>query len=158
MGHRNPQGLVFAKNKLYESEHGPSNDDEVNIIQKGRNYGWPNVEGFCNERDERSFCTANNVAEPMYAWTPTLAICGIDYYNSNSISKWKNSLLMTTLKESTLYQLQLNEAGDKIISVKEFFKSKYGRLRDVCVAPDGTVYVSTSNGSNDRIIKITASK
>jgi glucose/arabinose dehydrogenase len=123
-GHRNPQGLVFAKNRLYASEHGPSNDDEVNIIQKGRNYGWPNVEGFCNERDERSFCSANNVAEPLYAWTPTLAVCGWEYYNSNSIGNWKNSLLLTTLKESTLYQLQLNEAGDKIVSAKRIFKGE----------------------------------
>ena len=49
LGHRNPQGLVFANNKLYSSEHGPSNDDEVNIIEKGRNYGWVNVHGFCDQ-------------------------------------------------------------------------------------------------------------
>ena len=56
-GHRNPQGLVYANNKLYSSEHGPSNDDEINIIEKGRNYGWPDVQGFCNTTSEQSFCT-----------------------------------------------------------------------------------------------------
>lgn len=64
---------------------------------------------------------------------------GLDYYNSSSIGKLKSLRLLTTLKESTLYQLQLNDAGDKIVSAKEFLKGRYGRLRDVCVAPDGTV-------------------
>jgi PQQ-dependent dehydrogenase (s-GDH family) len=54
-GHRNPQGLVFARGKLYASEHGPSTDDEINIIGRGNNYGWPNVKGFCNENDEKQF-------------------------------------------------------------------------------------------------------
>jgi aldose sugar dehydrogenase len=72
-GHRNPQGLVFANNILYSSEHGPNTDDEVNIIEKGRNYGWPNVAGFCNTTAEQTFCSANNVVEPQKAWTPTIA-------------------------------------------------------------------------------------
>ncbi|MGK2862945.1 MAG: PQQ-dependent sugar dehydrogenase, partial [Chitinophagaceae bacterium] len=80
-GHRNPQGLVFANNKLYSSEHGPSNDDEINIIEKGRNYGWPDVHGFCNLSAEQTFCTAKNVMEPIKAWTPTIATSGLDYYN-----------------------------------------------------------------------------
>src|SRR4030095_1738498 len=71
-GHRNPQGLVYANNILYSSEHGPSNDDEVNIIERGRNYGWPNVQGFCDAGSEPAFCTANNVREPLKAWTPTI--------------------------------------------------------------------------------------
>ena len=62
MGHRNPQGLAMGPNGLiYSSEHGQSNNDEVNIIQPGRNYGWPNVEGVCNTSSENSFCVANNV-------------------------------------------------------------------------------------------------
>ena len=60
-GHRNAQGLVFANNILYSSEHGPSSDDELNIIEKGRNYGWPTVPGFCDAGTEQIFCTANNV-------------------------------------------------------------------------------------------------
>jgi glucose/arabinose dehydrogenase len=57
-GHRNPQGLVYANNRLYSSEHGPSNDDEINIIEKGKNYGWPNVAGRC-EGSEQSFLRIN---------------------------------------------------------------------------------------------------
>lgn len=151
-GHRNPQGLVFANNQLYSSEHGPDRDDEVNIILKNRNFGWPTVNGFCNETAEQSFCTANNVAQPLTSWTPTLAVSGMDYYNNEAIPQWRNSLILATLKDATLYQLKLNAAGDKIDETIPLLDGTYGRLRDVCVAPDGKVYVATSNGSNDKII------
>lgn len=154
LGHRNAQGLAFANNTLYSSEHGPNSDDEFNILQKGRNYGWPNVHGFCDQADEKSFCTQYNVAEPLKTWTPTIAVCGIDYYNNDLIPQWKNSVLMTTLKDRTLYQLKLNIAGDKVEQVIEIFRDTYGRLRDVCVAPDGKVYVATGNGANDQILVI----
>ncbi|MEJ7694546.1 PQQ-dependent sugar dehydrogenase [Daejeonella sp.] len=151
-GHRNPQGLVFANDKLYSSEHGPDRDDEVNIILKNRNFGWPTVNGLCDETGEQSFCNSNNVAQPIIRWTPTIAVSGMDYYNSNSIPQWSNSLILATLKDKTLYQLKLNSAGDKIDESKKLISGTYGRLRDVCVSPDGKVYVVTSNGSNDKII------
>ncbi|MFN2439337.1 MAG: sorbosone dehydrogenase family protein [Chitinophagaceae bacterium] len=155
-GHRNAQGLVFVGNKLFSSEHGAASDDEINIIEKGRNYGWPSVQGFCNEPSEQSFCTANNVKEPIYAWTPTAAVCGMEFYNSNHIPQLKNSLLVTALKNSRLYQLKLNAAQTEVTEVIEFYNNKYGRLRDVCIAPDGKVYFSTSNGGNDKIVVVSA--
>jgi glucose/arabinose dehydrogenase len=154
-GHRNPQGLVYANNKLYSSEHGPSNDDEINIIEKGRNYGWSTVQGFCNTSGEQTFCAANNVKEPIQAWTPTIATAGLDYYDKNLIPQWKNSLLMATLKDATLYQLQLDNNHSTVSATNEFFSGKYGRLRDICISPDGKVYLCTSNGSNDKIIEVT---
>lgn len=152
-GHRNPQGLVFANNKLYSSEHGPTTDDEINIIEKGRNYGWPDVRGFC-ESAESDFCTDHNVVEPIKAWTPTIATCGLDYYNSDLIPQWKNSLLLVTLKNARLYQMRLDDTFSSISITNEYFANKYGRMRDLCISPDGKVYICTSNGSNDRIIEI----
>jgi glucose/arabinose dehydrogenase len=151
-GHRNPQGLVFANNILYSSEHGPDSDDEINIIEKGRNFGWPDVKGFCNESSEADFCTANNVKEPIKAWTPTVAVSGMDFYNADVIPQWKNSLLVTTLKGSRLIQLKLNNAHTMVTESNEFLANDYGRLRDVCISPDGKVYICTSNGGNDKII------
>jgi len=153
-GHRNPQGLVFANNILYSSEHGPDTDDEVNIIEKGGNFGWPDVRGFCNESGEQSFCTANNVKEPIKAWTPTIAVSGMDYYNSDSIPQWKNSLLVATLKNSRLMQLKLDDAHSTVTETNEFFTNAYGRMRDVCISPDGKVYICTGNGSGDRIVVV----
>ena len=154
-GHRNAQGLVLANDILYGSEHGPANDDEINIIEKGRNYGWPDVRGYCNTSGEQSFCSANNVKEPIMAWTPTIAPCGLDYYNNDQISQWKNSLLLVALKNARLYQMKLDAAHTSIIETNEYFTNKYGRLRDICISPDGKVYLSSSNGGgNDKIIEV----
>ena len=154
-GHRNPQGMAYANNILYSSEHGPSSDDELNIIEKGRNYGWPNVPGFCDAGAEQTFCAANNVKEPLKAWTPTVAVCGLDYYNNNLIPQWKNSLLMVALKEARLYQMKLNTSFTGITETNEYFVNTYGRMRDVCISPAGQVYICTSNGgNNDKIIEV----
>lgn len=154
-GHRNPQGLVFANNKIYESEHGPNIEDEVNIIEKGRNYGWPTVNGPC-DGGEANFCTSNNIKEPIWSsGGNTIAVCGIDYYNNDKIVTWKNSILMTTLKDASLRQLKLSSDGNSVASTSIFFKDSHGRLRDICVSPSGNVYLSTSNGgNNDKIIEI----
>ncbi|QEK51496.1 PQQ-dependent sugar dehydrogenase [Pedobacter aquae] len=156
-GHRNAQGLVMVNGKLYASEHGPSTDDEINLIEKDRNYGWPNVVGACDNSTENAFCTANNVAAPLQSWTPTIATAGLTYYNHSSIPQWKNSLLLVTLKASKLVQLKLNDAGTAIIASQDYFGTQYGRKRAICVAPDGKVYFSTSNGTNDKIIEISRS-
>jgi len=152
-GHRNPQGLVFANNKLYSAEHGPSNDDEINIIEKGKNYGWPNVEGFC-DGGEQTFCSANNVKEPVKNWTPTAAISGLDYYSSDLIPQWKNSLLVAALKNARIYQMKLDDTFSTITQTNEYFNGDYGRMRDICISPAGKVYICTSNGGNDRIIEV----
>jgi glucose/arabinose dehydrogenase len=153
-GHRNPQGLVLAKNKIYASEHGPDNDDELNLIQKGKNYGWPNVEGFCSTAAEKAFCAANDIVEPLKAWTPTIAACGLTYYNSDYIPQWRNSLLLVSLKAAKLTQLQLDDAGENIIDSKDFYINQFGRLRAVCQSPEGKIYLATSNGHDDKIIEI----
>lgn len=162
-GHRNAQGLVISPGGImYSSEHGPSNDDELNIIEEGRNYGWPNVEGFCDDDMENLFCADSNVFEPIAAWTPTLAVAGIDFYDQNAIPEWKNSVLVTTLKASRLVVLNLSQDGRSVIQEEAFFQQWYGRLRDICIAPDGRVFLAVSNkdgrGSvrqgDDKIVEI----
>jgi len=154
-GHRNPQGLVMANNILYASEHGPDIEDELNIIEKARNYGWPEVKGPCSG-SETSFCTANNIKNPIWSsGSGTIAVCGLDYYNSGLISLWKNSLLMMTLKNSSIRQMKLSDDGRSIIRTQTFFKDQWGRLRDLCISPTGKVYVCTSNGGdNDVLVEI----
>jgi glucose/arabinose dehydrogenase len=161
-GSRNAQGLVVHDDIIYSSEHGPDTDDEVNIIYPGRNYGWPQVRGFCNTPSEQEFCEANNVVEPIAAWTPTLAVAGIDFYDHDLIEQWNNSILVTSLKAGTLVQLKLDESATEVVEEKHFFKGQFGRLRDVCVSPDGRLFIATSNRDgrgapkpqDDRIIEI----
>jgi aldose sugar dehydrogenase len=152
-GHRNPQGLVYANDILYSSEHGPDTDDEINIIEKGRNYGWPTVRGYC-ESGTQTFCTTNNVKEPIKAWTPTIAVSGMDYYNNDYIPQWKNSLLVATLKHSRLVQLTLSADHKTVTEEREFFSNTFGRIRDIAIAPDGKVYLCTGNGSDDKLVVI----
>lgn len=152
-GHRNQQGLVVANGIMYASEHGPTIEDEVNIIEKKRNYGWPSVNGPCDEPDEKSFCTANNVKEPIWSsGGGTIAVCGMDHYNNSRIPAWQNSLLMLTLKDASLRVLHLSVDGRSVTSQETFFKSRFGRLRDICISPAGRVYICTSNGSNNDVL------
>jgi len=154
LGHRNAQGLVQVGNKIFSSEHGPDSDDEINIIEKGRNYGWPTVRGFCNESNEQTFCSTNNVAQPLINWTPTIAPSGLSYYNSDYLPQFKNSLLLAVLKGSKLMQLKLDDAQSKIMETKDFYSGTYGRLRAVTSSPEGKIYFCTSNGGDDKIIEI----
>jgi glucose/arabinose dehydrogenase len=164
-GHRNAQGLVISPTGImYSSEHGPSSDDEVNIIEKGRNYGWPTVRGFCDTPTEIEFCTDSNAVEPIAVWTPTLAVAGTEFYHQGSISEWHNSLLVTSLKASQLTALKLSQNGRTVIQEDSFFENWFGRLRDVCISPDGRVFLAVSNRDgrgtvkpgDDRIVEIAA--
>ncbi|MBK8566520.1 MAG: PQQ-dependent sugar dehydrogenase [Saprospiraceae bacterium] len=151
-GHRNPQGLALLPNgTLWSSEHGANNDDELNIILKGRNYGWPKVQGKCDLRSEQRFCEANQVVEPAIAWTPTVAPCALEYYDHPAIPEWRNSLMQVFLKKGKgklgqrMTVFKLDESGQRILTQQDFFNNSFGRLRDVLIAPDGRIFLCTSN-------------
>jgi aldose sugar dehydrogenase len=155
-GQRNPQGLVIANGKMYSSTHGTGIEDEINIIQKGGNFGWPNVEGYCDLPAEITFCAANSVIEPIKTWSPTVATSGLDYYNNVAFPRWQNSLLLATLKQSTLFQLKLSADGNSIIETNQYLINQFGRLRDIAISPDGRIFICTSNGGNaDKLVEIT---
>ncbi len=152
-GHRNLQGLVMVNGILYESEHGPAVEDEVNIIEKNRNYGWPAVTGPCNEASEITFCNANNVKEPIWSsGNVTFAVSGLDYYNHPRIAGWQNSLLLTALKDACLRVLTLSADGRSVTKTQIFFKNTFGRIRDICISPAGRVYLCSSNGGNKDVL------
>lgn len=165
-GFRNPQGLVYVGDKLYSSGHGDAVEDEVNLIHKGGNYGWPHVEGYVNTEKERQFAADSVIVLPLHSWTPTIAPAGLTYYSSGKLPELKGRLLLTTLKGNSIHALELNASGDNIVSDINYFQQVYGRLRSICVSPDGDVYVSTSNRDwnpngfadekDDRILRIYA--
>ena len=165
LGHRNIQGLVaIREGKLFSAEHGEATDDEVNLISKGTNYGWPRVQGFCDKPEERLFCDSVPVREPLKAWTPCIAPSGLDYYHSNKIPEWHNSLLLLTLKGVSLRALTLNAGKTNVLGEKIYFDHHFGRLRDICISPTGDIYIATSNRdwnplgvpaeNDDRIIRV----
>ncbi len=177
-GHRNAMGLVYSPDGqiLYSSENGPGTDDEINIIEVGKNYGWPYVHGFCDGNTqpgtdgyvgpELPFCEENEIREPLLTWTPTVAPSGMDFYNFDLIPEFEGKILLMTLKERDMRVLTLSEDGKQIVQEETYFNGLFGRLRDICISPSGDIYVSTSNtgvngvlantgkGNDDKIIRI----
>lgn len=149
-GHRNPQGLAFqpGTNRLWSTEHGPNTDDELNIIVKGKNYGWPDCKGTercSNLKDYQAAVASYNPGE-------TIAISDLVFYTGNAFPDWKNDILFVSLKTGRLYHLNIND--DKIASQNILIDNQYGRLRDLVVGPDGFLYISTDGGGDSRILRV----
>lgn len=165
-GFRNIQGLTFSDSaRLYTSEHGDAIDDEVNLIRKDGNFGWSVIEGNADLTDEKAFADSTDAIAPLLAWTPTIAPSGMAFYNDPKIPEWRNSLLLVSLKDRNLRVLRLSKDGHSIVKEKIYLDKMYGRLRAVCVSPEGDIYLSTSNhdwnpyskpaADDDKIIRIT---
>jgi len=147
-GHRNVQGICLAPNGLvYLSEHGASSDDEFQLLEQGRNYGWPNVEGFCDLSGEQTFCTANNVKEPLTVWTPTIAPSDMIWYENSNFPELDGKMLMTVLKDKKLIAVELSADGTEYISQNHYLTNQFGRLRDICVGQEKEIYLATNGAS-----------
>lgn len=166
-GHRNIQGFVQLPNgNIWTSEHGNVIEDEINLIVKGGNYGWPFVEGPCDLPDEIEYCDSANVIQPKWSTGDiTFAPCGLRYYNHDKFPRLKHSLLQVFLKKAKLMQFTLNEAGDSIVSSHSYLSNSIGRIRDIAISADGRIFLCTSNrepngylpfplDSDDRIVEL----
>ncbi|MGA7345323.1 MAG: PQQ-dependent sugar dehydrogenase [Pseudolabrys sp.] len=159
-GLRNAQGLVFnpADGKLWEQEHGPMGGDEINIIEKAQNYGWPRVSYGVNYDGTpvgSGKATMEGVTDPIWHWTPSIAPSGIAFYTGDLIPGWKGSMLNGALKFELLSRLELK--GNKILKEERLLQSMRERIRDVRQGPDGAVYLLTDNASG-RILRIVLAK
>ena len=150
-GHRNPQGLAWSSNGMFvSSEHGPSGEqgyghDEINVILKGKNYGWPNIVG--NSSDE-------NFVNPItHSGQLTWAPSGMVFYDSEKISSFNGKFLVGTLRGEHLMVVDIDNNGS-LLSTEKFFEGEFGRIRTAQIDPDGNLYLLTANGNNDKIIRI----
>ena len=152
-GHRNPQGMVVhpKTGKIWVNEHGPRGGDEINIIEKGKNYGWPKITYGINY----SGTTITNkkalpgMEQPIYYWTPSIAPSGMTFLTSNKYKGWKNSLFIGSLKFEYLERLVIR--NNKVVK-REKILDKIGRVRDVNQGPDGYLYVSVDGKGVVKII------
>jgi len=155
LGHRNPYGLVFdATGRLWENEMGPKGGDEVNLIVKGRNYGWPNVSNGDNYDDTPipDHAPGDGYAAPAVYWNPSISPGGMIYYSGNLFPQWKGSLLIGALSGRGLIQVALN--GDKASKAGQWDLNM--RIRDVVQGPDGAVWLLEDAGkTNGRLFKLT---
>jgi glucose/arabinose dehydrogenase len=147
MGNRNPQGLTFepGTGRVIEVEHGDDTHDEINILRAGANYGYPVCRGPCGDP---------RFVDP--AWSSgnvTLATSGADFARGVQWGAYDGSLFVAQLKESDLRRFTF--AGAVATQRDVFFDGTYGRIRTVRQAPDGSLYLTTSNGSADQVIRIT---
>lgn len=161
-GHRNPQGLLVHPNGLiYSAEHGQDDNDELNIVEANRNYGWPNVRGYCDNdiggTTEAAYCAANNIREPIASWNVvpggTWAPADIYHYTSPVIPEFQNTILVSFLKTGKIRRVTLNAAGTAVTAQQDFFTGAWGRLRDVTGGTNGDLYILT-NTAPFRIIRV----
>ena len=150
-GHRNPQGLAWSTDGLFlSSEHGPSGElgyghDEINLILKGKNYGWPKIVG---DSSEDSF-----VNPIIHSGESTWAPSGMVFFDSEKISDFTGKFLVGTLRGEHLMVMDIANDGS-IISSEKMFDGEFGRIRTAQMSPDGNLYLLTANGNNDKIIRI----
>jgi glucose/arabinose dehydrogenase len=154
IGHRNPQGITFepVTHRPYVAEHGPDRDDEINWIRPGRNYGWPCVTG--NNHVNRG-CSGTFALPAWSSEGPTLATSGATFVNNANWESWNKSLFVSTLKQSDLRRYSVNSGTWKLALRSTLFNGRWGRLRAAVMGPAGKLYLTTSNGNNDKVVRIT---
>ncbi len=141
IGHRNPQGLIVLKefDQIWSHEHGPKGGDEINVIYKGNNYGWPIVshgEEYWGGKIGVGV-SQKGFEDPVWKWIPSIAPSGIDYYKHSYFTELQGSLLIGSLKFKSLYAVKI--INQKPISEFIVFKNKIGRIRDVLSHPKGYI-------------------
>jgi len=155
LGHRNPQGLAFGPSGVIVAvEHGTDENDEINVIQPGGNYGYPCFTGADTTGPIPDGCgPASEYLQPAWAsGSPTLATSGITFLAGQAWGEWEGDLVVTTLKEEDLRRFTLSDNGS-IAEVETLLDGRFGRLRAAVIGPDGALYLSTANGT-DRIIRV----
>ena len=155
-GHRNPQGMVIhpVTGEIWEHEHGPQGGDEINIIKKGDNYGWPEITYGINYSGTiiTNKTSAPNMTQPFYYWIPSIAPSGMAFSTSNIYEGWKGNLFVGSLKFQYLERLVIE--NEKVIK-REKILNNIGRVRNVVEGPDGYLYLGVEGKG---IVKILPKK
>jgi glucose/arabinose dehydrogenase len=150
VGHRNVQAAAFdATGQLWAIEHGTNGGDELNRIEKGKNYGWADV-GYGVEYSGQPLpgpTTKEGTEQPVYYWDPVIAPSGAQFYTGDAFPAWKNSLFIGALKEQRLVRLTLDKG--RVTGEEHLLTDRKHRIRDVKQGPDGALYVVTDDQSGE---------
>ena len=149
-GIRSPEGLAFdpKTGRLWENEHGPRGGDELNIIAKGKNYGWPVVVhgiDYPGGAIGEGVVHRDGMEDPVYYWDPVIAPSGLAFYTGTLFPQWQGSLFVGGLGGRVLDRLAI--VNDKVVAEEPLLMDLHARIRDVRVGPDGAVYVLTDSGT-----------
>jgi len=149
-GTRSQEGLAFdpKTGRLWEIEHGPRGGDELNIIEKGKNYGWPVIAhgiDYPGTAIGEGITHKEGMEEPVYYWDPVIAPSGLAFYTGNLFPQWQGSVFVGGLAGTMLDRLTI--VNDKVVAEEPLLTDLHARIRDVRVGPDGAVYVLTDSGT-----------
>ncbi|HAC87915.1 MAG TPA: hypothetical protein DCF95_08200 [Gammaproteobacteria bacterium] len=151
-GHRSPQGLVIhpETGDLWESEHGPQGGDELNLIEPGKNYGWPVIGRGTNYGSIGSpihgAIGQQGMEQPVHFWVPSIAASGLMVYTGDKFPMWHGSIISGALAGEQLARLHMSDDYREVI-VEETLAYDMGRIRDVRQGPDGYIYLAISDGN-----------
>ncbi len=153
-GHRNPQGLTFhpQTGDLWENEHGPKGGDEINIIQPGKNYGWPVITygvDYSGEPVGAGITEKEGLEQPVKYFKPSIGPSGMVFYTGDKIPSWKGNLFIGALALTHLNRLVIKD--NKVIEEERIFEDKKWRVRSVKQGPDGFLYIGVDGGMVMRI-------
>lgn len=144
-GHRNPQAIVFnpLDGRIYAHEHGPKGGDEINLIEGGRNYGWPAITYGLDYSGAMitPYTELPGMEQPLHVWTPSIAPAGMSVYTGDLFAGWKGDLIVAALVSTDLRRIDME--GGKVVGEYSLLSEREERLRDVRMAPDGALYVLT---------------
>ena len=143
----------YKTGELWEHEHGPKGGDEINIIEKGKNYGWPVITYGINYSgtsmtDKREM---PGMEQPLYYWVPSIAPCGMAFSTSGVYKKWKGDLFVGSMKFNYLERLVVKKR--KVIKREKILEDVGGKLRNIKEGPDGYLYVSVDGKGIFKLIK-----
>ena len=155
-GHRNVQGLAFhpVTGDLWENEFGPRGGDELNLVQPGKNYGWPTITyglEYSGETIGKGATQKEGMEQPVYYWDPVLSPSGMTFYNSDSIPEWKNNLFISGLSSTHIARLVIE--NNKVTGEERILSNVGQRFRDITQGKDGALYTVTDDGKLYRIGK-----
>jgi glucose/arabinose dehydrogenase len=156
LGHRNVQAAAFdADGRLWVVEHGTNGGDELNLIERGRNYGWP-IQAYGEEYSGQAIAGASTAPgdfeQPVYYWDPVIAPSGAQFYTGAAFPAWRGSLFVGALRDTRLVRLTLED--ERVTGEEHLLEERGQRVRDVRQGPDGALYIVTdeNNGELWRLI------
>lgn len=155
-GHRNVQGLAFhpQTGDLWENEFGPKGGDELNLIQPGKNYGWPTIGygyEYSGEKIGSGITQQEGLEQPVYYWDPVLSPSGMTFYSGDNMPEWKNNLFITGLNSNHIARLVIR--NNRVTGEERLLSGEGQRFRDITQGSDGALYAVTDGGRLYRIAK-----
>ena len=154
-GHRNMQGLAIhpVTGDIWETEHGAEGGDELNVIQRGRNYGWPVIGFGVNYGGGviHEGTSAEGMEQPMHYWVPSIATSGLLVYTGDKFPQWRNNIFVGGLRGEAIVRVELD--GRRVVSHERIWEGQ-GRVRDIRQGPDGFIYVAIDAREGPTIVRL----